>query len=122
KPGVPAPRPVAGPIIPLTGASSAPEDLASGPAPASSDPTATRVLVRGDPAPAPNGRADDFAWPRPDVDDASIIPAAVVPTAAPTPQRPAGKKGAPPAAEKEKAAAKRGGQAASTSPPARQAR
>jgi hypothetical protein len=28
------------------------------------DPVATRVLTKGEPIPAPNGRGDDFAWPR----------------------------------------------------------
>ena len=114
KPGVPAPRPVSGPIVPLTATATAPEDLAgSGPGRGSStDPMVSRVLVRGDAPPAPSGRADDFTWPRAGVDDASIIPAAVLPAAAPAPQRP-GKKAPPPAATKEKAAPKRGGQAAS---------
>jgi uncharacterized protein len=30
-----------------------------------SDPTAAKVLDRGDPLLAPAGRADDFSWPRP---------------------------------------------------------
>ena len=29
------------------------------------DPTAARVLVRGEAVAPPKGRADDFAWPRP---------------------------------------------------------
>lgn len=116
KPGVPAPRPVAGPVIPLTGNSSASEELAgSAPRSASTDPVAARVLVRGDPAPAPVGRADDFSWPHADADDTAIIPAAVNPTPPAAAPRPS-KKGPAPA---QKAAPKRQGQAASNaSPPA----
>src|SRR5499426_524774 len=112
RPGLPAPRPMAGPVVPLTASTTTPEDLAgSGPArgAASNDPLATRVLVRGESSEAPSGRADDFSWPRAGADDGAIIPAAVVPTAAPTPQRPAGKKGAP--APAEKGTPKRGNQA-----------
>jgi hypothetical protein len=126
-PGAPAARPVAGPVIPLTAVTAAPEDLVGtgpgrGASSATSDPTAARVLVRGEPPAAPSGRADDFSWPRPEVDNASIIPAAVVPNAAPAPQRP-GKKGSAPAAQKdkgkEKAAPKRGGGGqAAANPPA----
>jgi hypothetical protein len=123
KPGVPAPRPMAGPVIPLTGANTAPEDLAgSGPQRAAPpDPTAARVLVRGEPPAAPSGRADDFSWPRAAADDASVIPAAVLPTPTPAPQRPTKKgpaKGPAPAADKDKAGPKRGGQAAEKTTPA----
>jgi hypothetical protein len=113
KPGVPAPRPVAGPVVPLTAATTAPEELAgSGPArSSSSDPVVSRVLVRGESMSPATGRADDFTWPRAGADDATIIPAAVTP-AAPTVQRP-GKKGPAPA---QKAAPKRPGQAASNAP------
>ncbi len=62
------PRPLAGPVIPLNASvepsktatllgSSAPQQLIP-------DAVANRVLVKGDPVPAPAGRADDFAWPR----------------------------------------------------------
>src|SRR5262249_26745840 len=94
KPGGPAARPVAGRVVPLTAVTAAPEDLAgTGSRGASStDPVAARVLQRGEAASAPSGRADDFSWPRPDVDDATIIPANM-PAAAPAPRLP-GKKGA----------------------------
>ena len=121
RPGVPAPRPVAGPVVPLTGANSGAEELAgSGPATrsAASDPVAARVLVNGDPAPAPNGRADDFRWPRPEADDGAIIPAVVAPAAAPAPPR-STKKGSAPA---EKGTAKKSGQAASSAAPSRPVR
>ena len=68
RPGAPA-RPVAGPVVPLTGPAAAGSDglLGGGPArTTSSDPVVNRVLVKGDPVAAPAGRADNFAWPRPD--------------------------------------------------------
>jgi uncharacterized protein len=68
KPGAPA-RPVAGPVVPLTGPAAAGSEglLGGGPArTTSADPVASRVLVKGDPVAAPTGRADNFAWPRPD--------------------------------------------------------
>jgi uncharacterized protein len=66
--GSPAVRPVAGPVVPLTTPASAPEGLlgAGAQRPAVADPNANRVLVKGEPLPALSGRADDFAWPRPD--------------------------------------------------------
>ena len=90
KPGVPAPRPVAGPVVPLTGVATAPEELAgSGPSRAASpDPITARVLVRGEAVPGAAGRADDFAWPRPESDVDAIIPVVAAPTAAPAVQRP----------------------------------
>jgi len=67
KPGAPA-RPAAGPVVPLTGPTAGSDGLlGGGPARATSnDPVANRVLVKGEPVPAPAGRADNFAWPRPD--------------------------------------------------------
>ena len=68
RPGSPAVRPVAGPVVPLTTPASSPEGLlgAGVQRPAVADPNANRVLVKGEPLPALSGRADDFAWPRPD--------------------------------------------------------
>ena len=44
------------------------EDLLGGSArQPTTDAMATKVLVRGEPIPAPAGRADDFAWPRRDI-------------------------------------------------------
>ncbi len=62
------PRPLAGPVIPLN-ASTEPSKTAallgaSAPQQSIPDAVANRVLVKGDPVPAPAGRADDFAWPR----------------------------------------------------------
>jgi hypothetical protein len=58
-------RPVAGPVVPLTVTPPNSEELAGGNAaqPVHSDAIASRVLVNGEPMPAPPGRADDFVWP-----------------------------------------------------------
>jgi hypothetical protein len=68
KPGGPPPRPVAGPVVPLTGHTGPAEALlGGGPARGSvPDATASKVLVKGDPVTPPAGRADNFAWPRTD--------------------------------------------------------
>jgi uncharacterized protein len=68
-PGQPAPRPLAGPILPLVASSVGTDQLLGGPGsqPAATDALATRVLVKGEPLSAPAGRADDFAWPRREV-------------------------------------------------------
>jgi hypothetical protein len=58
-------RPVAGPVVPLTVTPTNSEELLGGGSgqPPHTDATAARVLVKGEPVPAPSGRADDFAWP-----------------------------------------------------------
>jgi hypothetical protein len=68
-PGQPAPRPLAGPIIPLVASSVSTDQLLGGPEsrPVAIDALAARVLVKGEPLSAPAGRADDFAWPRREV-------------------------------------------------------
>ena len=60
-------RPDVGPVLPLTAGAAGGGDLVGGDraTQALSDPTAVRVLTRGDPLPAASGRADDFSWPRP---------------------------------------------------------
>ena len=65
-PGQPAPRPLAGPIVPLVASSVGTDQLLGGPGsrPAAVDPLAARTLVKGEPLTPPVGRADDFAWPR----------------------------------------------------------
>jgi hypothetical protein len=65
-PDQPAPRPLAGPIVPLADTSVGTDHLLGGPGarPATIDAQAARVLVKGEPLSAPAGRADDFAWPR----------------------------------------------------------
>ena len=81
KPGGPAQRPSAGPVLPLTAVRTAPEELigTARPAPAV-DTTATRVLTKGEPIAAPSGRADDFSWPRGNV---TLEPATADPNATP---------------------------------------
>ncbi|MGB6394591.1 MAG: DUF459 domain-containing protein [Bradyrhizobium sp.] len=68
-PGQPAPRPLAGPILPLVASSVGTDQLLGGPGarPVALDALAARVLVKGEPLSAPAGRADDFAWPRREV-------------------------------------------------------
>jgi hypothetical protein len=69
EPGKPAPRPLAGPILPLVASSVGTDQLLGGPGsrPAAVDALAARTLVKGEPLAAPAGRADDFAWPRREV-------------------------------------------------------
>jgi uncharacterized protein len=66
EPGKPAPRPLAGPIMPLVASSVGTDQLLGGPGtrPAAVDALAARTLVKGEPLAPPAGRADDFAWPR----------------------------------------------------------
>ncbi len=68
RPGIPATRPLAGAVVPLTNVSvSNSEELLGGGAaarPAAADPIANRVLIKGEPVAPPKGRADDFIWPR----------------------------------------------------------
>ena len=68
-PGAPAPRPLAGPIIPLVASSVGTDQLLGGPGsrPAAVDALVVRTLVKGEPLAPPAGRADDFAWPRREV-------------------------------------------------------
>src|SRR5689334_10438006 len=68
-PGQPAPRPMAGPIVPLVAASINSDQLLGGPGsrPAAVDGLAARTLVKGEALAPPAGRADDFAWPRREV-------------------------------------------------------
>jgi hypothetical protein len=69
EPGKPAPRPLAGPIVPLVAASISTDQLLGGPGtrPAAVDALAARTLVKGEPLAAPAGRADDYSWPRREV-------------------------------------------------------
>ena len=111
-PGQPAPRPLAGPILPLVASSVGTDQLLGGPGsrPASVDALAARTLVKGEPLAAPAGRADDFAWPRREIGReqakeqpkeqgkgespvASTAPGGTAPAAAPAaPPKPAAKK------------------------------
>ena len=69
QPGQPAPRPLAGPILPLVASSVGTDQLLGGPGsrPAAVDALVARTLVKGEPLAPPAGRADDFAWPRREV-------------------------------------------------------
>ncbi|MBN8986653.1 MAG: DUF459 domain-containing protein [Rhizobiales bacterium] len=109
-PGQPAPRPLAGPILPLVASSVGTDQLLGGPGsrPAAVDALAARTLVKGEALAAPAGRADDFAWPRREIGReqakeqpkeqtetpvASTAPNGTVPAAAPAaPPKPAAKK------------------------------
>jgi hypothetical protein len=84
QPGQPAPRPLAGPILPLVASSVGTDQLLGGPGsrPAAVDALAARTLVKGEPLAAPAGRADDFAWPRREVGREQIkgeTPVAAIP-------------------------------------------
>ena len=58
-------RPVAGPVIPLTGTTGTGDELlgAGRTRPLHDNSVATRVLINGEPVAPQPGRADDFAWP-----------------------------------------------------------
>ena len=103
EPGKPAPRPLAGPILPLVASSVGTDQLLGGPGtrPAAVDALAARTLVKGEPLAAPAGRADDFAWPRREVgreqakgdpavaslQNDGITPVVAVPAAPPKPKK-----------------------------------
>jgi hypothetical protein len=65
-PGQPAPRPLAGPVMPLVASSVGTDQLLGGPGsrPAGVDALAARTLVKGEALAPPAGRADDYIWPR----------------------------------------------------------
>jgi uncharacterized protein len=88
--GKPAARPIAGPVIPLT-VTPGNEELLGGAGNSAphADAIVTRVLVKGEPVPAPRGRADDFAL-QPGNDDRSDlpIPAGALVSAPPEPVTP----------------------------------
>ncbi|WP_439400435.1 SGNH/GDSL hydrolase family protein (plasmid) [Bradyrhizobium sp. PMVTL-01] len=69
-PGQPAPRPLAGPVVPLVAATINSDQLLGGPEapPAAVDALAARVMIKGEPLSPPAGRADDFTWPRREVE------------------------------------------------------
>jgi len=92
-------RPVAGPVVPLTVTPGNSEELLGGTdsQPVHSDATANRVLVKGEPVPAPPGRADDFVWPL-GSDGKSVPPVASAPASAAEPAVNAVARTEPPAA------------------------
>ena len=79
--GMPAARPLAGPVVPLTMTSSGSDELLGGAgiASARADATAVGVLVKGDAVAAPSGRADDFWWPRGSPPPVVVPPVAAAP-------------------------------------------
>lgn len=107
QPGQPAPRPLAGPIVPLVASSVGTDQLLGGPGsrPAAVDALVARTLVKGEPLSPPAGRADDFAWPRREIGreqakgDTPV--ASTSPDGAPV--------AAPPAAQKKKPATAQSG-------------
>ena len=118
-------RPDVGPVLPLSASGGEGGDLvgAGGRATqAISDPLAMRVLTRGDPLPAPPGRADDFSWPRPSA-GATAAPDTAPPPAALTPAPPAKKTGEAkkPAAEAGKDAKSKSGKNSAPTRPSRPA-
>jgi uncharacterized protein len=76
-------RPLAGPVVPLTVTPGNSDELLGGSGAVSthSDAIAARVLVKGEPVPAPPGRADDFVW-RGGGDANAALPVAAVSAAA----------------------------------------
>ena len=99
QPGQPAPRPLAGPILPLVASSVGTDQLLGGPGsrPAPVDALAARTLVKGEPLAPPAGRADDFSWPRREIGReqakgdtpvASVAPDGTAATAQPAPIAP----------------------------------
>jgi hypothetical protein len=68
-PGQSAPRPLAGPVLPLTAPSFATDQLLGGPGtqPVAVDALAVRTLSKGEALTPPPGRADDYTWPRREV-------------------------------------------------------
>jgi len=106
KPAGPAARPLAGPVILLGTPLNEPSDLLGGSAAknAGPDAAASRMLVKGEPARAEAGRADDFSWPprMPNLVASESLPPTSAPLAivrvmppAAAPQAVAAKPGAP---------------------------
>jgi uncharacterized protein len=88
-PGQPAPRPIAGPILPLVASNVSSDQLLGGPGtrPAAVDSLAAKTLVKGEALNAPAGRADDFSWPHREIgrEPAKEPPKSEIPVAATAP-------------------------------------
>jgi hypothetical protein len=117
KSGTVGARPDVGPVLPLSAKDTDSGDLAGASGrsnQALSDPTAVKVLNRGDPLPAPAGRADDFSWPRPGA-SASAAPETPLQPAVLAPAAPAGKGDKKPADSAKDAKSKPGKESAKDS-------
>jgi len=126
KSGTVGTRPDVGPVLPLSSKETDSGDLAGAGGrtnAALSDPTAVKVLNRGDPLPAPVGRADDFSWPRPGP-AASAAPEIAPQPASLAPAPPAKKTGdsQKPAADSGKDAKNKSAKDASAAKPSRPAK
>jgi len=94
KPGGPAQRPAAGPVVPLTETRVVPEELMGGPGAtpaAAAGASLTSALTKGEALATRSGRADDFRWPR---DVVNVQPAAAEPATHDTAASDAGAKSA----------------------------
>ena len=110
-------RPDVGPVLPLSTNQTESGDLvgAGGRSnQALSDPTAVKVLNRGDPLAAPAGRADDFSWPRPGA-SASAAPEIAPQPAVLAPAAPSAKSDKKPADSAKDAKSKSGKESAKDS-------
>jgi uncharacterized protein len=85
------PRPVSGPVLPLAAAANTDGNELIGSngraAPQTPDPTAAKVLSRGDSIAAPSGRADDFSWPRPEANGTADLAPDPIPPVMPAPPK-----------------------------------
>ena len=119
-PGQPAPRPLAGPILPLVASSVGTDQLLGGPGsrPAAVDALAARTLVKGEPLAAPAGRADDFAWPRREIGREQAKGESPVASTAPEGSVPAAVPAAPPKVAKKQFRPAQTGQPTQTGQPA----
>jgi hypothetical protein len=110
-------RPDVGPVLPLSANEAESGDLAGAGGrnnQALSDPTAIKVLNRGDQLPAPAGRADDFSWPRPGA-SASAAPEIAPQPAVLAPAAPSAKSDKKPADSAKDAKSKSGKESAKDS-------
>jgi hypothetical protein len=82
QPGMPAPRPLAGPVLPLTGEETGEQALLGGSteSPPERQPLARRVLEKGEAMMPPAGRSDDLHWPRRQIAPYGTDPAVVMTT------------------------------------------